>query len=44
MHRLTKLVQSNVRSASLIYSQRSYAKEVKFGATARDEMIAGNSK
>ena len=42
MHRLPKLFQSNSKQVSRILSQRSYAKEVKFGATAREEMIAGN--
>lgn len=41
MHRLTKLVRSNVQPARVIFSQRTYAKEIKFGAAAREEMIAG---
>ena len=41
MHRLAKLLQSNLHPARIALSQRAYAKEVKFGAAARDEMIAG---
>jgi len=43
MHRLAKLFQTNSTLAGRILAQRTYAKEVKFGATAREEMIAGNS-
>ena len=41
MHRLAKLLHPSSRLTGQILSQRCYAKEVKFGATAREEMIAG---
>ena len=42
MHRLAKLMRATSRLDGRIVVQRAYAKEVKFGATAREEMIAGN--
>ena len=41
MHRLAKLFQTHSRLTGHAFSRRCYAKEVKFGATAREEMIAG---
>ena len=41
MYRLAKLAKLGARPALRVAAQRTYAKELKFGGQAREEMLAG---